>query len=83
MGRKRKNLSEMSVANGKVWDGNELNLFNLKKYDCSTAAEYEVKIRNMNKFDLDQHATSVCVLPRENKEGLIEQLLKEFKTNKF
>lgn len=80
MGRTRKNLNEMSVSNGKIWDGDELECSRKNKYKNNISlAAYIEKINKMNKIDLDQHATSVYVLPRENREVLIEQLIKEFK----
>lgn len=80
MGRKRKNLSEMSIANGKVWDGNELESSNSHKYKKDISlADYIQEINQMNKLDLDEHATSVYVMPRENRQSLIDQLIREFK----
>lgn len=82
MGRKRKNLSELSIANGKVWDDNELNCsISSHPYKNTSLANYESEIRGMNKIDLDKHATSLFILPRENRDNLIDQLLKEFKNN--
>ena len=80
MGRKHKNFNEMSVANGKTWNEQEIDCAQ-KKYHKNniSLAEYTNQIKNMNKIDLDQHATSVYVLPRENRDNLIDQLIKEFK----
>lgn len=77
MGRLKKNLKEMSIANGKIWQDDQ----SITKHPyLSLGAEgYESKIRAMNLLDLQTHASSILVPIKDNRESLIKTLLKEFK----
>lgn len=48
------------------------------KYDTHDIKEYEAKLQNMNTSDLQRHAISVQILPKENRVLLIKLLLKQF-----
>ena len=77
MGRLKKNLKEMSIANGKIWQDDQSIV---KHPYLSLGVEgYENKIRAMNLLDLQTHASSILVPIKENRETLIKALLKEFK----
>lgn len=84
MGRLKKNLKEMSIANGKIWNSAEIYGLNSKseKYLSLAAEDYESKIRAMNLLDLQIHATSVLVPIKENRESLIKNLLQEYNIRK-
>lgn len=84
MGRLKKNLKEMNIANGKLWNHQEIGRAGSigEKYISLAAEDYEAKIRNMNLFDLQTHAAQVLVPIKENKEVLIKNLLQEFNIRK-
>lgn len=48
------------------------------KYDTHDIKEYEVKLNRMNTSDLQRHAISVQILPKDNRQLLIKLLLKQF-----
>lgn len=83
MARKRK-VTELNVANGKAWNGaksiDELLGIYENPYSVGSIEAYETQIRAMNEYDLHSHAASMFVIPRDNREFLITQLLREYKT---
>ena len=88
MARKKK-VSQLNVANGKAWGGAQsidelLGIYD-NPYSVGSLEAYESQIRDMNEYDLHSHAASVYVMPRDNRESLIGQLLKEYqvKTSKY
>lgn len=85
MGRPKKlNLEGMSLANGKIWDEKNLNtkLGHAQPYKEMSPAEYEEKIKLMDTFDLQTHASQVLVPLKNNRELLIANLIKEFNIRK-
>lgn len=84
MGRLKKNLKEMSIANGKLWNHEELSRAKVggEKYLSLAATDYENKIKNMNLLDLQLHASQILVPIKDNREVLIKNLLQEFNIRK-
>lgn len=83
MGRKpKKKIGEMSVANGKIWNHDDIALAGYNPYLNLSLAEYENQIKNMNTFDLQSHAVSVLVPVEKKRESLINNLIKEFQIRK-
>lgn len=81
MKNKKLKLNEMSVANGKIWNSDEINLKGRNNHLISLA-QYEEKINGMNLFDLQNHAVENLVPVKEKRESLIASLIKEFKIRK-
>ena len=82
---KRKKITELSQTHGKleqkeyktleqVW-GND----GYEKYKTLDESEYLDYLKNLNKSDLQTHASKIGLLPVESKELLIKKLIKEFK----
>ena len=83
--KKKFDLNSAHLNTGKIWDESpdlEDSVGHKKekvsKVSIASLNEYREKLNNMNKFDLEKHAISVYVTPRDNRENLINQLLKEF-----
>jgi len=51
----------------------------ITKYGTLNLEEYEKKINDFNKSDLQTHATQVGLIPVDNREILLARLLSEFK----
>jgi len=51
------------------------------RYDTHDIKAYEEKLNRMNTSDLQRHAISVQILPKENRALLIKLLLKQFQVN--
>jgi hypothetical protein len=78
MKKSKLKLNEMSIANGKVWLGDEIDVNHKTKRSLSLAS-YEEKINKMNLLDLQHHAVENLVPVKEKRESLIASLIKEFK----
>ncbi len=76
--KNRLDLKSMSVANGKLWSGDEISLDGKDKQHLSLA-QYEEQIGKMNLLDLQHHAVENLVPVKEKRESLIASLIKEFK----
>lgn len=74
----------MSIANGKIWDGKNLNkkLGIEHPYSDLSLSEYKSKIEGMAIFDLQQHASQVLVPLKNNRDSQIASLVKEFEIRK-
>jgi len=81
MGRPRK-IKEMSVANGKIWNEDEITVNSKHPFFSLSLAAYEEKIAGMNLFDLQNHAVEVLVPVKDKRELLIKNLITEFKIKK-
>ncbi len=78
MPRKKINLKELSVANGKIWD-KEVSLAGTNPYGNVSFAEYQDKISKMPDFDLQKHAIELLIPIKGGRESIIKNLLKEYK----
>lgn len=78
-------IGNMKVATGKVWDGEtELNnLDGFVRYSTANVDDYKVQLGGMNALDLQKHATQVGEIPRDNRETLINNLIKRFQERAF
>jgi len=80
-------MIKMQQADGKQYNKkgvksiDELLGESVRKYDTHDIKEYEAKLNRMNTSDLQRHAISVQVLPKENRTLLIKLLLKQFQIN--
>jgi hypothetical protein len=50
----------------------------LGKYKTKDKEEYQTQLNEMNSTDLQKHATTVGLIPVQNREILAKRLLKEF-----
>lgn len=82
MGRPRKKINEMSIANGKIWNQDEIPLRDNHPYSSLSLAQYQEKINKMNLFDLQNHAVEVLVPIKDKRDLLIKNLITEFKLRK-
>jgi len=80
----RSKLSKYKTTTGKIWDGEtELSaLDGFASYTVASLDEYKSQLANMNALDLQKHATDVGEIPRDNRESLINNLLKKFQERK-
>ena len=83
MGRKK--LQKMKVADGKVHtEGNFSSLDQMlgitpeNQLSVASIEEYESKLREMSKYELESHAIKLAVIPRDDRDFLIKQLLREY-----
>ena len=51
----------------------------LWKYNTMEIEEYQTELRELNKTDLQAHATKIGLIPVDSKEMLTKRLLREFK----
>ena len=86
--RKKSSLKDLNQSHGKVENEKGFQPTTLDqvwgdtgiwKYDTMDANEYETKIRNMPKVDLQSHASKVGIIPVDNREVLATRLVREFK----
>lgn len=83
--KKKFDLAAAHLNTGKIWD-DSADLEEIagrekpkqSKVSVASLNEYKTKLEQMNKFDLEKHAISMYVTPRDNRDNLIAQLLKEF-----
>jgi len=85
-GRKKK-LSELNQTHGKKEDFRPTSLAQvwgdtgLSTYSTLDEAEYEGTLRDMNKSDLQIHATRIGIIPIDNREILAQRLIREFRAH--
>jgi len=53
--------------------------FALSRYKTEDAEEYQAQLRVMNKFDLQIECIRVELAPKDNRETMIERLMKQFR----
>ena len=80
-----KKLDSLNQTHGKV-DNHEPQTLDqiwgdtgLWKYDTMDEEGYRDSLKEMNKSDLQTHATKVGVVPIDNREMLTNRLIREFK----
>lgn len=84
--KKLKNkLSELSQTHGKVENKEYVTLDQiwgdngLSKYKTLDENEYTNYLNELNKTDLQAHASQVGLIPVDNRESLTKRLVKEFR----
>ena len=84
-GRKRKSVIEFQQTDGKIYNKygvksiDELLGESKSRYKTHDIAAYEKMVSEMNTSDLQNHATTVDVMPNQDRNVLIKRLLKQFK----
>lgn len=84
MGRKRK-IQEMNQVDGrdhakefKRQSVDEIFGYEKSKFPSNNAKQYEADLKQMNKYDLNQIALSLGMLPIDDKFVLIERIMIQF-----
>lgn len=79
---KKSKISQLSQAHGKVEKAITLDQVwgdtGVSKYGTLVAEEYDNYITNLNKSDLQAHATKIGLVPVDDRNSLIVRLKKEF-----
>ena len=81
---RKKKIQELHEANGKTETFAPTTLNQIwgdtgtSKYGTMNPAEYENKLKNMNRSDLHSHARSLGIMPNDNYDLLIRKLRQEF-----
>ena len=86
-GENRRDIVQLIQQDGKLY--NKKNVKSLDellgeevgKYSTSNIKEYESMLDTMNTSDLQRHAISVQILPKEDRKLLVKLLLKQFQIN--
>jgi len=85
MKKKVKNIGELSQTHGKLEEKEYKSLDQIwgddgiRKYKTLNESEYLNSLREMNKSDLQAHASKFGLIPVDDRETLIKRLVKEFK----
>ena len=85
--KKRVKLEDLNQAHGKeekfrpttldqIWGDTGLS-----KYNTLEESEYEDSLGEMNKSDLQTHATQVGIIPIDNRDMLTQRLVREFRNH--
>lgn len=80
----QKDITDLQQVDGKLHKTGARDIYeimgdkNPNKYGTSDIKDYEKKLNGMNTSDLQKHAASVQVLPREDRRLMIKLLLKQF-----
>jgi len=83
--RRKRSVKNITQAHGKEENAQPTTLdqiwgdTGLWKYNTMDAEEYQSYLRELNKTDLQAHATKIGLIPIDNKEMLSKRLLREFK----
>jgi len=83
--RRKRSVKDITQAHGKEEKAQPTTLdqiwgdTGLWKYNTMDAEEYQNELRELNKTDLQAHATKIGLIPIDNKEMLSKRLLREFK----
>ena len=83
--RRKRSVKNITQAHGKEEKAQPTTLdqvwgdTGLWKYNTMDAEEYQSELRELNKTDLQAHATKIGLIPIDNKEMLTKRLLREFK----
>jgi len=81
---KKPNLEELSQAHGKEEGSQPTSLdqiwgdTGISKFNTLNQEEYESQINEMNKTDLQAHATKIGLVPIDDANALKKRLLREF-----
>tara|TARA_R110002020_G_scaffold74458_2_gene190442 strand:- start:139 stop:519 length:381 start_codon:yes stop_codon:yes gene_type:complete len=82
---KRKNVKNLSQTHGKVEEFQPTTLdqiwgdTGITTYGTMNEKEYEARVDDMNMSDLQAHASTVGIIPVDNRNMLRERLLREFR----
>lgn len=85
MKKKVKNIKELSQTHGKLEEKEYRTLDQVwgdtgtSKYRTLDEEEYVISLKQMNKSDLQAHASKFGLIPIDDREMLIKRLTKEFK----
>ena len=85
MKKKVKNIGELSQTHGKLEEKEYKTLDQIwgddgiRKYKTLNEVEYTASLKEMNKSDLQAHASKFGLIPVDDRETLIKRLVKEFK----
>ena len=85
---KKSKLKDMKSTDGKLWGTGKKSVGKIISeqdnfYTVKSAEQYESELKKMNLLDLQAHASSVYVTPRDNRDSLIRQLVSEFQIKKL
>ncbi len=81
----KRKISELNQTHGKVEGAKPTTLdqiwgdTGLSKYKTLVESEYAGQLGDMSRTDLQTHATSLGIIPVENREILTSRLLREFR----
>lgn len=82
--KKKNNLNNMSQTHGQLEEYQYKSLDQIlgddgtSKYKTLDLEKYKEYLNDLNKSDLQSHATKVGLLPVDNRELLCKRLIKEF-----
>ena len=85
MKKSKNKLSELSQTHGKTEEKEYLTLEQvwgddgLSKYKTLDENEYLEFLNQLNKTDLQAHASKIGLIPIDNRDSLTKRLIKEFK----
>lgn len=85
MKKKVKNIGELSQTHGKIEEKEYRTLDQIwgddgiRKYKTLDESEYLLSLKEMNKSDLQAHASKFGLIPVDDRETLIKRLVREFK----
>jgi hypothetical protein len=85
MKKKVKNISELSQTHGKLEEKEYKTLDQIwgddgiRKYKTLDEVQYVASLKEMNKSDLQAHASKFGLIPVDDRETLIKRLTREFK----
>jgi hypothetical protein len=85
--KKRVKLEDLSQAHGKEEKFRPTTLDQVwgdtghSKYSTLEESEYEDSLGEMNKSDLQTHATQVGIIPVDNRDMLTQRLVREFRNH--
>jgi len=85
MKKKVKNIGELSQTHGKTEEKEYRTLDQIwgddgiRKYKTLDESEYLLSLKEMNKSDLQAHASKFGLIPVDDRETLIKRLVREFK----
>jgi hypothetical protein len=82
---RKRSIKNISQAHGKEEKTQPMTLdqiwgdTGMWKYNTMDIEEYQVELRDLNKTDLQAHATKIGLIPVDSKEMLTKRLIREFK----
>ena len=85
MKKKVKNIGELSQTHGRLEEKEYRSLDQIwgddgiRKYKTLDESEYLITLKEMNKSDLQAHASKFGLIPVDDRETLIKRLVREFK----
>ena len=86
MAKKKMNLNDLHQAHGKDEEKKSVQSLDQlwgdtgqSKYNTLDLNEYTAKLAEMNKTDLQNHASKIGLVPIDSRELLVKRLVAEFK----